>query len=282
MEEYIIKIPLQDLFLNINKEDCKNLIKEKDLKFNVTLRNPLLINNKFYYRNFSVTDKTKYETNNNPNDYIEIGEISFHGKSIDIPKDYIEKCKRSYKKRNVLPERIHKINNEIRRVDELVFKIKTEVIYNLNFSKGRGASHYCNVENKITGVNKYIKSLFLYDLNLITDSLKIKLINYINNCLKIYIDDNATLEEIFIYFALCNILKNIEHYKNYLNECIKQINADLFNLNKQYCMFSDIVEDRIIENDKEFVKYLKNHIYLKTIMYTRLIIKINVSVQGMF
>jgi hypothetical protein len=101
------------------------------------------------------------------------------------------------------------------------------------------------------GKNNYSKSLFLYDLHDISIYTKTKIINYINNKLNVSISVDISLEELFIYFTICKILKNIKLYKNYLSCCIDNINKNLFNLNKKYCMFNDVLEDRICEKDNE-------------------------------
>jgi hypothetical protein len=118
------------------------------------------------------------------------------------------------------------------------------------------------VKNKILGKNVYKKSLFLYDLHDISIDTKTKLIDYINLKLNINISVDICLEKLFIYFTICKILKNIELYKNYLSCCIDTINKNTFNLNKKYCMFNDVLEDRICEKDNELdSKFSKYYIF---------------------
>ena len=138
------------------------------------------------------------------------------------------------------------------RIKNIETKIKTEIINNLNFSKKTKESHYMNCKNKMLGKNSYSKCLFLYELHNISNDTKTKIINYINVKLNITIIVDICLEKLFIYFTICKILKNIELYKNYLSCCIDTINKNTFNLNKKYCMFNDVLEDRICEKDNEF------------------------------
>lgn len=99
------------------------------------------------------------------------------------------------------------------------------------------------------GLNSCKKSLFLYELHELDDNLKNKIILNINNTLNINLTINCTIEEFYIYFSICKILKNIELYNNYLVSCISNIRNDLFSLNKKYFMNNDILNNKITSNN---------------------------------
>jgi hypothetical protein len=214
------------------------------------LNDPIFVNNQFFYRNYNITNEIVYETKDKLS-RITFGEFELLCKITELNTKYINNCCKKYKKRKYLIKRTNKINNEMIRIKNIEAKIKTEIINNLNFSKKTKESHYMNCKNKMLGKNNYSKSLFLYDLHDISIYTKTKIINYINNKLNVSISVDICLEELFIYFTICKILKNIELYKNYLSCCIDNINKNLFNLNKKYCMFNDVLEDRICEKDNE-------------------------------
>ena len=214
------------------------------------MNDPIFVNNQFFYRNYNITNEIVYETKDKLS-RITFGEFELLCKITELNTKYINNCCKKYKKRKYLIKRTNKINNEMIRIKNIEAKIKTEIINNLNFSKKTKESHYMNCKNKMLGKNNYSKSLFLYDLHDISIYTKTKIINYINNKLNVSISVDICLEELFIYFTICKILKNIELYKNYLSCCIDNINKNLFNLNKKYCMFNDVLEDRICEKDNE-------------------------------
>jgi hypothetical protein len=203
-----------------------------------------------------------YETKDKLN-RITFGDFELLCKTKELNKKYINNCKKKYKKRKYLLKRNNKINDEMLRINNIENKIKTEIINNLNFEKSQRNSHYRNCENKILGNNVYNKPLFLYDLHDITDNTKTKIISYINFKLKINICLDICLEKLFIFFTICKILKNIELYKNYLSCCIETINKNTFNLNKKYCMFNDVLEDRICERDNVIDKHFSQYYIFK-------------------
>lgn len=251
IEKYneLITIPLSDLFKNITNENSYNLFKQP-LQINLFLNNHIFVNNHFFYRNYDIQNEIVYETKDKLN-YIKIGEFQLLGKTKELNKKYIYNCCKKYRKRKYLLKRTTKLNDEIIRVTNIETKIKTKIINNLNFKKSTRDSHYRNCENKILGKNIYYKPLFLYELHEISSNIKDKFINFINLKLNININTNICLEELFIYFTICKILKNIELYKNYLSCCINNITQNIFQLNKKYCMFNDILEDRLCEKDNE-------------------------------
>lgn len=262
-----VVIPFKDLFKNITNENSYNLF-DQPLTIKFFLNNPIFHNNLFFYRNDDMKNKIVYETKDKLNS-ITFGEFEVHTLKYKINELYIHKCCKYYEKNNTLLKRTKILNDEIIRVDSIVNKIKTEIIYNLNFTKSKEHSHYMDCKKKLCGTN-YKKPLFLYQLHKINNDTKIKLVNYINDKLKaneydnnIIIKDNEKnnikLETLFIYFSICEILKNMLLYKNYLLCCINHINKNLFNLNTKYCLFSNIIKDRICEEDitlnKHYVEY---------------------------
>jgi hypothetical protein len=237
-------------FKNITNDPnkfCNQLITHR-----FHLANPVYdYNNKlFFYINFELTkgNVIYYETKDKLIKY-EL-EIIFHYKTMVGDNEiYKEECRQKYITENILEPRIKRINDEINRVQMIEDKIKTEIIHNLNFTKPRQKSHCRNIKNKINGKNQYKKSLFLDELFLSNNS-KTKIINFINNKLKITLRKDILNETMFIYFAICHILKTIELYKNYLSICLITINKDLYNLNEKF-IFNDILENRICERDDE-------------------------------
>jgi len=241
----LITMPLGEIFKNITNKNSHNLFNQP-LTINFLLNDPIFVNNQFFYRNYNITNEIVYETKDKLT-RITFGEFELLCKITELNTKYINNCCKKYKKRKYLLKRTNKINNEMIRIKNIEAKIKTEIINNLNFSKKTKESHYMNCKNKMLGKNNYSKSLFLYDLHDISIYTKTKIINYINNKLNVSISVDICLEKLFIYFTICKILKNIELYKNYLLCCIDNINENIFNLNKKYCMFNDVLEDRICE-----------------------------------
>jgi hypothetical protein len=216
----------------------------------------------FFYRNHKIFDEIVYETNDSLN-RLTFGPLKMLFNTREINKKYINNCKKKYKKRKYFLKRTNKINDEMLRIKNIETKIKKEIINNLNFKKSQKDSHYRNCENKIIGNNSYKKPLFLYELHDISDTIKTKIINYINIKLNINLCLDVCLEQLFIFFTICKILKNIELYKNYLSCCIETINKDAFNLNKKYCMFNDVLEDRICETDTDLNKHFSEYYIFK-------------------
>ena len=242
-----ITVPLGELFKNITNENSHNLFNQS-LTINLLLHDPIFINNQCFNRNYNITNEIVYETKDKLC-CITFGNLKLLCEEQRLDAKYINNCCKKYKKRNYLLKRTNKINDEMIRIQNIENKIKTEIINNLNLSKKQKKSHYMNCKNKLLDKNSYSTSLFLYDLHDISIDTKTKLINYINNKLNINISVNICLEHLFIYFTVCKILKNIEMYKNYLSCCIDNINKNTFNLNKKFCMFNDVLEDRICEKD---------------------------------
>jgi len=256
----LITMPLGEIFKNITNKNSHNLFNQP-LTINFLLNDPIFVNNQFFYRNYNITNEIVYETKDKLS-RITFGEFELLCKITELNTKYINNCCKKYKKRKYLIKRTNKINNEMIRIKNIEAKIKTEIINNLNFSKKTRESHYINCKNKMLGKNNYSKSLFLYDLHDISIDTKTKIINYINIKLNVSISVDICLEKLFIYFTICKILKNIELYKNYLSCCIDTINKNLFNLNKKYCMFNDVLEDRICEKDNELdSKFSKYYIF---------------------
>ena len=106
------------------------------------------------------------------------------------------------------------------------------------------------LKKKITG-NKS-KTLFLYEVIKLTPERKQQIKNKIQNILDIIIveenNPNKEIEQFYLYFTVCQILKSIDHYTNYLNSCITFINNDNFHANKKYCSFNDTLPGKIEEN----------------------------------
>jgi hypothetical protein len=245
----LITMSIGEIFKNITNENSHNLFNQS-LTIDFLLNDHIFVNNQIFYRNYKIINELVYETEDTLN-RITFGNFELLYKTTELNTKYINNCCKKYKKRKYLLKRTNKINEEMIRVQNIENKIATEIISYLNFSKKTKDSHYMNCKNKILGKNKYSKSLFLYDLHDISIDTKTKIINYINNKLNVSISVNICLEKLFIYFTICKILKNIELYKNYLSCCIDNINKNLFNLNKKYCMFNDVLEDRICEKDIE-------------------------------
>jgi hypothetical protein len=255
-----ITVPLDYLFKNITNENRQNLFNQP-LQINVVMANPIYINNQFFYRDYTISDEIIYVSKDKLS-CIKFGDFNLLYKTTEFSKKYVYNCCKKYKKRKYLLKRTTKINNEINRIINIEHIIQTEIIHNLNFNKKTKESHYMNCKNKIVGNNRYTKSLFLYELHNINENTKLKIINYINRTLNISIDLSICLEKLFIYFTICKILKNIELYKNYLSHCIYTISKDIFNLNTKYCMFNDVLNDRIREKDDSLdTNYSKYYIF---------------------
>jgi hypothetical protein len=244
----LITMPLGEIFKNITNENSHNLFNQP-LTINFLLNDPIFVNNQFFYRNYNITNEIVYEADNKLSP-ITFGDFELLCKTTELNTNYINDCCEEYKKTGELIKRTNKINHEINRITNIEIKIKTEIINNLNFRKNPKKSHYMNCKNKLSK-NVYKKPLFLYQLHDINDNTKTKIINYINLKLNINISVDICLEKLFIYFTICKIIKNIELYKNYLSCCIDTINNNIFKLNKKYCMFNDVLEDRICEKDNE-------------------------------
>lgn len=255
----VIIMPLNKIFKNITNENSYNLFNQP-LTIKFLLNDPIFVNNQFFYKNYNITNEIIYETKDKIS-CIKFGDFELLCETNKLNKKYIDNCCKRYKKQNYLFKRINKINHEITRVSNIEIKIKTEIIYNLNFEKSQSKSHFINVKNKILGTKKYKKPLFLYQLHDTNDNTKI--IDYINLKLNINITLDICLEKLFIYLTICKILKNIELYKNYLFCCLETINKDIFNLNKKYCMFNDVLEDRICEKDNELDKNFSEYYIIK-------------------
>lgn len=262
-----ITLPLGEYFKSITNENSYNLIS-KPLNMGFLLNEHIFVNNLFFYRDCNTTNEIAYETKDKLNRIV-LSDFKVLYKTGELDKKYINNCCKKYKKRKYLLKRTNKINNELIRTTNIETKIMTEIIKNLNFTKSKKDSHCRNCENKIIGNNSYTKSLFLYELHDISDNTRTKIINHINDKLNPNVENpndkisvDICLEELFIYFTICKILTNITQYKNYLSYCIKNINKDLFNLNKN-CMFNDILEDRICENDNELAINFSEHYIFK-------------------
>ena len=223
----VITMPLGEIFKNITNENSHNLFNQP-LTIKILLNNPIFINNRFFYRNYNITNEIIYETKDKLS-RITFGDFELLCNIKELNKKYIDNCRKKYKKRKYLLKRTNKINDEMIRIKNIETKIKTEIINNLNFSKKTKESHYMNCKNKMLGKNSYIKPLFLYDLHDISINTKNKIINYINFKLNINISVDICLEKLFIYFTICKVLKNIELYKNYLSCCIDTINKNTIN-----------------------------------------------------
>jgi hypothetical protein len=254
-------MPLGEIFKNITNDNSHNLLNQQ-FKLNIFLRNPIYIINLFFYRNYDINNEIVYETKDKLN-RITFGDFGLLYKTKELNTKYINKCCKKYKKRQYLLKRTKKINDEIVRVNNIETKIKTEIINNLNFTKPQRESHYRNCENKILGNNTYTKPLFLYQLHDIDDNAKTKMMDDINLKLNINISLDICLEKLFIYFTICKILNNIELYKNYLSCCIDTINKNIFNLNKKYFIFNDVLEDRICEKDPDLDKTFSEYYIFK-------------------
>ena len=245
----LITMSLSKIFKDITNVNSHNLLNQS-LTINFLLNDHIFINNQFFYRNYNITNEIVYETKDKLS-CITFSNFELLYTTKELNTKYIYNCCKKYKKRNYLFKRTKKINDEIIRVDNIETKIKKEIINNLNFNKSQSKSHYRNCENKILDINVYKKPLFLYDLHEISNITKTKIINYINLKINIDINVDICLEKLFIYLTICKILKNIKMYKNYLSCCIDNINKNIFNLNKNYCMFNDVLENRICEKDNE-------------------------------
>lgn len=219
------------------------------LQFNLLLNEKFLINGQVFCRNYDITNKIVYETKDKLYS-IHVGEFHLQYNIKTINKNYIKNFRKKCKKKNYLIKRTKKLEDEITRVNNIETKIKLDVINNLNFTKTSRYSHYKNCKNKLIGSNVYTKPLFLYELHedYNNSETKVKIINYINNIINIVLDIDIDFEELFIYFTICKIIKNIELYKNYLLSCIDNIHKNIFNLNTNYCMINDVLHDRICEN----------------------------------
>jgi adenylate kinase family enzyme len=261
----LIIIPLGEIFKNITNENSHNLFNGP-LTINFLLNDYIFVNNQFFYRNYNIINEIVYETKDKTS-CVTLGDFKLFCPTKELNPKYIANCRKKYKKRNYLLKRTDKINNEIERVNNIENKIKTEIIDNLNFTKSQRKSHYRNCKNKILGKKSYSKPLFLYQLHEhdINDTTKTKLITdiNINLNLKVQIDKNVCLEKLFIYFTICKILKNIELYKNYLSCSIENINKNIFYLNKKYCMFNDVLEDRICEKEDDLDKFFSEYYIFK-------------------
>ena len=267
--EQIIHLPLSNMFKNISNDDSYNYINlnKNSIQIKINLANEVLICDKLFYRNYNFSDKIVYETDDKQSQ-IEVQQPKLYYKIFNVNSKYRRNCIKRYKKKKILNKRIFKINNEILRINDIEEKIKNEIIFNLNLNKSRNESHYRNSKNKILGFNKYKKSLFLYDLHILDDKIKNKILFYINSLLNIKLTIHCNVEELYIYFSICKILKNIKLYKNYLNSSILNIQGDLFSLNKKYFIFNDILKNRIIsKNDKLEQKYSEFYIFNDTNIY---------------
>ena len=249
----VITIPLSNLFKNITNENSYNLCNQP-LQFNCLLNDTILVNNQVFYRNNYIINEIIYETEDKLSS-IKMGDFELLCNTKELDKTYISNCCKRYKRTNMLVKRTKQIQDELSRVNTIETKIRTEIIHNLNFKKPRCKSHYRNCKHKML-CNKNI-TLFLYDLHKINDETKTKIINYIQDNINIVLDLNVELEQLFIYFSICKILKNITLYQNYLSCCITTINKNIFNLNKKYCMFNDILKGRICDKytDEIFSEY---------------------------
>jgi hypothetical protein len=158
---------------------------------------------------------------------------------------YREQCIQQYIENGELDVRRNKLNVEINKVTQLIAKILTECVNNMNLTKPRRCSHHQNVGNKLIGENAYTKPLFIYDA---CGEFGDKLISTINKLLPtdtlLATDSN---EKIYVYFSLCLLLKTLSQYITYLHTSIDTINHNTFNLNPQ-CMFNDILTDKLRSN----------------------------------
>jgi len=141
--------------------------------------------------------------------------------------------------------RIIKLKKEINNISSLLSFIKTNIIYNLNYT-------------------------LKYNLN---DSDFKLIVLYINNILKKNI--NITNENIISYYIIARIIENIIHYLNYLYIAIEILNIDYNYIHKIF-MYNNIIYDKIII---EHNKYTINdyNIYNKNKNITSYILYLNTN-----
>jgi hypothetical protein len=142
IQTYEEEMPLDEIFQNITSENSGDLINQP-LTINLEFKNPIFLNNQFFYRNYNITNEMVYETKDTLS-RITIGNFELLCKTIKINTKYIKNCCKKYKKRKYLLKRTNKINDEMIRIKNIETKIKTEIINNLNFKKSQRGSHYRN------------------------------------------------------------------------------------------------------------------------------------------
>jgi hypothetical protein len=243
-KQYECSMPL---YLKDIMDSTRSLICP-DISIKFYLSDVIFMNGLFFYKCHS--DSFVYKTKDN-NHVLNLSDFKLcfecHAK-VHISETYREKYLKACKYQNISNDRITKINSEITRINKIKKIIKNIVIHNLNYEKQTNKSHCRNVEKKITD-NKS-KTLFLYDLIKLTPERKQQIKNKIQSILNIVIkgkNPNEEIEQFYLYFTVCQILKSIDHYTNYLNSCITFINNDNFHANKKYCSFNDTLPGKIEE-----------------------------------
>ncbi len=254
MTDYIVNYPLNYLFKHITNENGGTLIRNP-ISLSIKFNDIFVINNIVFIKN-NQTDKLVYESKDK-SITIEVNydKMQLYYTIYTFSNNYMDACRRKYKKENLLNIRVDKLNKEITRIQDLKILIKTVIIFNLNLKKSRNDSHHVKIKEKLEKSGKYNKPIFLYELDELVPDVRNRIITYINTyIIADFISINDKLEKFYIGISICKILKNIDLYINYLNECITNINLDLFNLNKNL-MVNDVLTNRIIENnDIRFTK----------------------------
>jgi hypothetical protein len=167
---------------------------------------------------------------------------------------YKEFYNKHYCKNFNFSERFHKIKQEQQFVCDLITKIKTDIVRNVNLSKCSSKGHYDNPEKRI--IQKKKKTIFLYKIPIKDEE---QLLYYIKTFLNITIlrSDQYYDKKLYIFFSLCEIINNLLMYLKIL----KQTKTNLENIqeNKRFyelheCNYKDIVHHRVQSNLKTYVE----------------------------
>ena len=224
-----------------------------DISFRFYLSDVIFMHGLFFYKcHPDNPDSLIYQTkdNNHTLNFLDLKLCFENHPKVHISETYRKKYLNICEKQNITNKRIIKINFEIIKVDKIKQIIKDIVIIGLNYGKSTNKSHVRNVEQKI--MNNKAKTLFMHELIKLTEERKEQIRNKIQNTLNIILikekkNSNKEIEQFYLYFIVCRILKSIDHYTNYLNSCIKFINDDNFHVNKEYCGFNDTLPGKIEE-----------------------------------
>lgn len=208
--------------------------------------------------------------------------ISMHGTfyelNVDHRKKYIDtylKLKSTYG-RDLVEERIIKIENEIESVNSILKLIYDEKIYDKLIMKTKhltANSKFCTIY-KQNGEKKY-------DVQSIThmhEKIRNEPEKYISDIRKnnIPINDINNSKEVCFKYLLSSFINILNRYKNYLNICVSNLREDPYNLNAML-YFNDIIENKIINVTDSNKNLIPSSIYN---MYNNILIIDDLSTTG--